>query len=307
MFVVVEVGGIEIAEVFISQGGIQGATGADRRHIMPVSLTADALIRIGFWPRSSTTASYIQLTGNSDTLSANTVVKVYLAVVRGASNGGPGGGLSEAEVDARVAAGVIDQAETGDATAWGITKGGTGATTAAAALTALGVEQAGRYGGERLFGAVDPVATDGFDRDTWTNTADGTDWKKAGGAWTKVYTFPGGTVDPGDHTRYFGWKASGAIVTADFTDAETSTTDEGMLPARTMLQGNALVWVAEPEAQGEPTEIYLDGLDPNANQIGIFDRQAGTVNDDNGDPHIVMITTAAQSYLLGGTDISLVS
>ena len=30
MFVVVEVGGIEIAEVFISQGGIQGATGADR-------------------------------------------------------------------------------------------------------------------------------------------------------------------------------------------------------------------------------------------------------------------------------------
>ena len=68
MFVVVEVGGIEIAEVFISQGGIQGATGADRRHILPVSLTADALIRIGFWPRSSTTASYIQLTGNSDTL-----------------------------------------------------------------------------------------------------------------------------------------------------------------------------------------------------------------------------------------------
>ena len=31
MFIVVEVGGVEIAEVFVSQGGIQGATGADRR------------------------------------------------------------------------------------------------------------------------------------------------------------------------------------------------------------------------------------------------------------------------------------
>ena len=92
MLVVVEVGGIEIAEVFISQGGIQGATGADRRHILPVSLTADALVRIGFWPRAGATASYIQITGNSDTLSADTVIKVYLAVVRGDSGGDSGGG-----------------------------------------------------------------------------------------------------------------------------------------------------------------------------------------------------------------------
>ena len=92
MLVVVEVGGVEIAEVFISQGGIQGATGADRRLILPVSLTANALVRIGFWPRSGATASYIQITGNSDTLSADTVIKVYLAVVRGDSGGGGGGG-----------------------------------------------------------------------------------------------------------------------------------------------------------------------------------------------------------------------
>ena len=92
MWVVVEVGGIEIAEVFISQGGIQGATGADRRHVLPVSLTADALVRIGFWPRAGSTASYIQITGNSDTLSADTVIKVYLAVVRGEAGSGGGGG-----------------------------------------------------------------------------------------------------------------------------------------------------------------------------------------------------------------------
>ena len=84
IWVVVEVAGVEMAEVFISHGGIQGATGADRRLIMPVSVTADALIRIGFWPRSAAVASYLQLTGNSDTLAANTVAKVYLAVVRGA-------------------------------------------------------------------------------------------------------------------------------------------------------------------------------------------------------------------------------
>ena len=99
MFVVIEVGGVEIAEVFISQGGIQGATGADRRHILPVSLTADALVRVGFWPRSGATASYIQITGNSDTLPVDTVVKVYLAVVRGAGGaGGGGGGTTEARV-----------------------------------------------------------------------------------------------------------------------------------------------------------------------------------------------------------------
>ena len=89
---VVEVAGVEVAEVFISHGGIQGATGADRRLVLPVSVTADALIRIGFWPRSAAVASYLQLTGNSDTLPDNTVVKVYLAVVRGDSGDGGGGG-----------------------------------------------------------------------------------------------------------------------------------------------------------------------------------------------------------------------
>ena len=140
IWVVIEGGGVEVAEVFISQGGIQGATGADRRLVLPVSVTADALVRVGYWPRSGSTSGYIQITGNSDTLPANTVVKIYLAVVRGAGGGGGGGGggLDQAAVDARVQAGVLDPAETANATAWGVAKGGTGATTAAAGLTALG-------------------------------------------------------------------------------------------------------------------------------------------------------------------------
>ena len=71
-------------------------------HILPVSLTADALVRVGFWPRSGATASYIQITGNSDTLHADTVVKIYLAVVRGAGGGGGGGGLTSTQVQALI-------------------------------------------------------------------------------------------------------------------------------------------------------------------------------------------------------------
>ena len=68
IWLVVEVDGVDIAESFISHGGIQGAATADRRIIVPVSVTADTLIRTGFWPRASTVASYIQITGNNDTL-----------------------------------------------------------------------------------------------------------------------------------------------------------------------------------------------------------------------------------------------
>ena len=54
------------------------------------------------------------------------------------TGGGGGGGLSESDVDARVAVGVLDEAETANVAAWGVAKGGTGETDAAAALTALG-------------------------------------------------------------------------------------------------------------------------------------------------------------------------
>ena len=121
IWIVIEVADVEIAEVFISQGGIQGATGADRRLIIPVSLTADALVRVGFWPRSGATASYIQVTGNSDTLAADTVVKVYTAVVRGAagSGGGGGGGVTIAQVLTQILAGTnitVDRTTAGQIT-----------------------------------------------------------------------------------------------------------------------------------------------------------------------------------------------
>ena len=63
---------------------------------------------VGFWPRSGATASYIQITGNADTLPADTVAKVYLAVVRGEGGDGSGGGLTETEVNTLIAAAEID-------------------------------------------------------------------------------------------------------------------------------------------------------------------------------------------------------
>ena len=117
IWLVVEVDGVDIAESFISHGGIQGAASADRRIIVPVSVTADTLIRTGYWPRASTVASYIQITGNNDTLPANTVVKIYLSVVRGDPGGGPGGGLTEAQANTLIsealAAAVTSNTETG--------------------------------------------------------------------------------------------------------------------------------------------------------------------------------------------------
>ena len=138
---VVEVAGVEVAEVFISHGGIQGATGADRRLMLPVSVTADALIRTGFWQRS-TVASYLQLTGNSDTLPANTVVKIYLAVVRGEEGPGGGGIGGTNETNLAIANRDADSLEVTSDT-------GTDATLPAASTTEAG-----------LMSAADKVAVD---------------------------------------------------------------------------------------------------------------------------------------------------
>ena len=82
----------------------------------------------------------VNITGWSGHPATGDVITFYgiRSGVEAGGGGGGGGGLSQAEVDARVAAGVLDPAETGNTDAWGVDKGGTGAKTAAAALTALG-------------------------------------------------------------------------------------------------------------------------------------------------------------------------
>ena len=80
----------------------------------------------------------LNITGWSGHPATGDVITIYGIRSGVEAGGGGGGGLDQAAVDARVKAGVLDPAETANATAWGVAKGGTGATTAAAGLTALG-------------------------------------------------------------------------------------------------------------------------------------------------------------------------
>ena len=141
---VVEVDGLEIAEVFIPQGGIAGASTADRRVQIPANITADQKLRTGYWPRSSSTPGYIQITGAGTTVPVNTVVKIYLSVVRGASGmGGDPVGVNETNlaVDNRAADSLDITSDTGtDATipSASTTEAGLMSATDKVALDAVG-------------------------------------------------------------------------------------------------------------------------------------------------------------------------
>ena len=266
IWLVVEVAGVEVAEVFISHGGIQGATAADRRLILPVSVTADALIRTGFWPRSAAVASYLQITGNSDTLPADTVVKIYLAVVRGeAGTGGGGGGLTQAQVDARVAAGVLDPAETGNAAAWSVLKGGTGETTAAAARTALGILTLAEVNARitalaaLLAGATFTGAVSGIAPTAPAHFA------------TKAYVDGHVTVPPTDDF-YFGTSADETPIGSELTLAAVN----GVATIAAYV-GDMHVLIARLATEDDITVVRRSDDASNTNQVGAFTKFANTV------------------------------
>ena len=94
-----------------------------------------------------------------------------------------------------------------------------------------------------------------------------------------------------DDVRYFGWKATDTIVTADLDETlarvNSDTDDENEWPANGEA---AYFFVAVPESLGEPTELFRD---PNPiNQISQFGRQAGTVDDGGGVAHIVIVSNS---------------
>ena len=107
IWLVVEVDDVEIAEIFISHGGIQGATGADRRLILPVSLTADALIRTGFCPVLGRQRRIFTHRKFRHAFRQHGGQDIPRGRAGEAGGGGPGGGLSQAQVDARVKAALV--------------------------------------------------------------------------------------------------------------------------------------------------------------------------------------------------------
>ena len=62
-------------------------------------------------------------------------------------------------------------------------------------------------------------------------------------------------------------------------------------------------WFAVPETEGVPTEHYLP---PNPlNTIVGFSRQAGTIDDANGEAHIVMVAMAQTIITANPTDVRI--
>ena len=135
------------------------------------------------------------------------------------------------------------------------------------------VEEDGRYGGEMLFGAVDPVANDGRDRDTWINTADNTLWKKAAGAWTEEYTFPsgGGTPDPDDHTRRAAISTDTTLDQAEYDAGTTSTTEDITIP--TWPSGTRYPFLGVPEAEDDITDVEQGGI----SEFNTWERVSGVL------------------------------
>ena len=269
IWAVVEVDGVEIDETIIPWGGpaYTPSTGQSAVYVAAILTgTAARHVQVRWVPRVGATASYLEVYGAGTVLPADTVVKIYLAVVRGEKgdkgDAGTGPGTSTPTNLSIVNRGAdtLDVAsDTGtDATL-------PAATTAAAGLmtgtdkTAL---DAATYSGETLFGAVDPVAADGNNKDTWINTADGTIWKKAAGAWTEEYTFPSGTTPVGDHTRRAAIAAGAALTEAEVTAGTSSMTQVVTAPALVDWPSGTLrtLYLGVPEAEDAITDIQQGGL-----------------------------------------------
>ena len=109
-----------------------------------------------------------------------------------------------------------------------------------------------------LFGAVDPVATDGNDNDVWINTTAGEIYKKAAGAWTLEYTFPSGTPPVGDHTRRAAISTDTVLDQTEYDDGTTSDDQDITIPVWT--GANRYVFLGVPDDEDDITDIEQNGL-----------------------------------------------
>lgn len=192
----------------------------------------------------------IDAQGNELTLTLDTGATVVASIPAVLRNSGITVAQAEAAADSRITAGVKDFARTG--------------------------------GRDVQVGDMDSTGA----TDDQVPTADGS----GGVAWEDQQgTTPTPPPTPVDAV-FFGWSTSQTITTADLNDTlsrvNSDTTDfENEWPPNDV---NAYFFVAVRESDGEPTELYRP---PNpVNQINFYSRQAGTVDDGNGDAHIVIVS-----------------
>ena len=232
----------------------------------------------------------LQLYGGDSTLSANTVVRISAAVVRGEAGPGGGGQPGSALTDAQIKQKYEANADTNAFTDADSAKLG-GIADGATVNTANSINQ-------RIQDALAAaVAGNTETRITVTYNNDGTidfvvdDFatQAALNALTARVTALEGGAPPATDLVYFGWKPTNVIDTADL-DATLArvNSDSDFENAWPPNDVNAYMFIAVRQADGEPTELYRAG-NP-INQIGLFDRQAGVIDDAGGNAHIIIVS-----------------
>ena len=232
----------------------------------------------------------LQLFGGDSTLSANTVVRISAAVVRGEPGPGGGGGagtaLTNAQIKQKYEANLNTNPFTDAALARlaGIAVGATANSDASInglIQAALAAAVAGNTE-TRITVTYNNDGTLDFVVDDFPPQAD------FDALVARVAALEGAPPTP-TSLVYFGWKPTNAIVTADLDNTlarvNSDSDFENEWPANDV---NAYMFVAVRQADGEPSELYRSG-NP-VNQIGLFDRQAGTIDDAGGNAHIVIVS-----------------
>jgi hypothetical protein len=112
-----------------------------------------------------------------------------------------------------------------------------------------------------------------------------------------------GTPIPGvPTTRYFGWSLDQTIENGDLADAETSNSNSGTLPAAPTGETLAYVWYAVPESSAHPMAVFIGTGSVFAAPVA---EQSGTIDDDDGNPLLVGVTTGRQGTSIAGQAVRL--
>ena len=232
----------------------------------------------------------LQVYGGDSTLSANTVVRISAAVVRGEPGSGGGGGsgtsLSDAEIKQKYEANADTNAFTDAAVAkLGGIAGGATANSADSINALIQAALAASVTGNtetRIAVTKNNDGTLDFVVDDFPTQA------QFDALVARVVSLEGGMPTPTDLV-YFGWKATNAIDTADLDNTLARVNSDSDFENEWPANGvNAYMFVAVRQADGEPTELYRDA-NP-INQIAAFNRQAGTIDDAGGNAHIVIVS-----------------
>ncbi len=99
-----------------------------------------------------------------------------------------------------------------------------------------------------------------------------------------------------------GWSDDRTIETADLTSAQSFASNQSTIPGRLSSEGNGFIFISVPESTGGISKLHI-GINQ-TNQVTFYPALSATVNDADGDGHVVHISLGLQTYLLAGQSVS---